>query len=150
MKKVFCIMIVAGMILAAGCAMADQEVSLPNSSHTLTIPDGMAYDGPTPGTDEAFAYVSEQMGLQISFLVYNAPGADLTSLIPRIQEKNAEKVELTTVGGIPMIVYRITTEDGAKCIGYILQDGNAVQEIIFWYSTQKAADMSKTIMESIR
>ena len=150
MKKTLCIMIVLGIVLAAGAALADQQVNLPDSRYAVTIPDGMAYDGPTPGTDEAFAYVSEQLGLQISFLVYNAPGADLTSLMPGIQEKNPEKVELTTVGGIPMIVYRITAEDGAKCIGYILQDGNTVQEIVFWYATQKAADLSKTIMESIQ
>ena len=30
-----------------------------------------------------------------------------------------------------------------------IQDGNQIQEIAFWYATQKAADLTKTIMESI-
>ena len=150
MKRMVCGILALVMVLAIGCALADQRVNLPNSRYTVTIPDEMAYDGPTPDTDEAFAYVSEQLGLTISFLVHDAPGADLTSLMPRIQKENPEKLELTTVNGIPMIVYRATADDGGKCIGYILQDGNTVHELLFWYTTQKAADLSRTIMESIQ
>ena len=40
-------------------------------------------------------------------------------------------------------------DSGMKGIGYILQDGNATQKIVFWYATQEAADLTKTIMESI-
>ena len=149
MKKGFCIMLAAVIALAAGCALADQQVNLPNSRYAVTMPDGMAYDGSTPGTDEAFAYVSGELGLEVSFHYYSAPGANLASLLPGIQEKDPDDVQMTTVGGMPMIVYRLS-DNGGKCIAYILQDGNTIHEIVFWYTTQKGADLSRTIMESIR
>ena len=150
MKRMVCGILALMTVLAVGCALADQQVNLPGSRYTVMIPDEMIYDGPTPDTDEAFAYVDEQLGLTISFVLRDAPGLDLTRLMPRIQEENPEKLELTAVNGIPMIVYRATSDEGAKCIGYILQDGDAIQELLFWYTTQKAADMSRTIMESIQ
>ena len=58
---------------------------------------------------------------------------------------------MTTVNGVEMIVYRVTASNpDGKAIGYILRDGDKVWQIEFWYTSQTAADMTKTIMESIQ
>ena len=152
MKRMTGILLALVILLAAGCAAAEQRISLPESSLTLALPDEMICDGPTPGSDEAFAYVSNRLGLEISFFRYNDRGRQLADLIPGIREKGADEVRERNVGGMDMIVYRIAPYDasGMKCIGYILKDGDAIQEIVFWYATQSAADRSEAIMGSIQ
>ena len=151
MKKAFCMMLALAMLAAAGSAAADQAVRLPESRYTLILPDSMEYDGPTPDSDEAFAYVSGELGLEISFFRYDARGANLADLRPKILEKGADDVQITAINGVEMLVYRIAPYDasGMKCIGYILVEGNTVQEIVFWYATDAAAKATKSIMESI-
>ena len=64
----------------------------------------------------------------------------LSDLIPGIVESGMEDVQMTVVNGIEMLVYRYTPSDPGemKCIGYILRDGDRIEEIAFWYATQAA------------
>ena len=150
MRKVAALLM-ALILFGTGCAAADQAVQLPESRYAVTLPDGMTYDGPTPNSDEAFAYISEEIGLEVQFYRYENPQANLTALIASLLEQGAEDIGMTAVRDLEMLVFRFAPEDdsGMKGIGYILQDGNATQKIVFWYATQEAADMTKTIMESI-
>ena len=155
MKKLMAGMLAVVMLamLGAGCALADQAVQLPeNSRYTIQLPDGMEYDGPGKLDKASFAYVSESLGLDVIFSCSDGSQVRyLEDMIPVIEDNGMEDVQMVTVRDIPMIVYRYTPDDPAemKCIGYIFQDGNLIQQIAFWYGTQKAADQTKIIMESI-
>ena len=153
MRKWLGLVMVFLMAAGLGCAMADLEVQLPEESrYTVVIPDGMEYDGPGALDKASFAYVSDALGLDIIFSCSDGSQIRyLDDLIPTLEGMGMEEVQPITVQNIPMIVYRYTPDDPTdmKCIGYIFQDGSQIQEIAFWYATQKAADLTKTIMESI-
>lgn len=155
MRRTGALLLALMLLLAAGCGLADETVQLPESRYEVTLPDGMEYDGPTPDSQEAFAWVSEEMGLEISFFRYEKEGTEpavlMYVLMMALMDNGAEDIGTTTVNGVEMVVYRFppADESGMKGIGYILQDGDALQGIMFWYATQEAAEMTRTIMESI-
>ena len=155
MKRVVSVLLAAALILSlCGNAMADQKVQLPESSYRLTLPDGMQYDGPG-GSGESFAYVDESIGLDISFFCYDRKGKTLEAIAPEIREQCDSASIRQIRDGIKALVYEVRDpadppEKGMKCIGYVLEDGDRIQEICFWYATQKAADLTKTIIESLR
>ena len=169
MKKMICMAAALLMVfLCAGGALADQTVYLPGSAYRLALPDEMRYDGPgnkDEGDDAAFAYVHEAISLEIDFFwLDNKAGLTLETLaeILKLAEQEPERKilaeglkldgepELVTISGIRMIVLRIVDPtDGAKCIDYILTDGDKIQQICFWYGTKEAAAMTETIIRSI-
>ena len=150
MKKWVCL-VLAVLLLAGCCAMAEEKVQLPDSRFFITLPDGMEYDGPgqLDGDAFAFAYAGKSLGLDISFLSYDAKGTELISLLQGVMEKS-EEAALYQIAGQEMIVYRTTDPtDGARMIGYILKDGDHLVEIIFTYANQAAADMTEQIIQSL-
>ena len=143
------------VLLLAGCAAAEQKVMLPDSSYSLLIPDGMEYDGPGQSPDDArFAWVSEALGLDIEFFCEpNEKGAALQAMAEVLAGDGID-TRISRINGIDMIVYQVTDPgdekgSGMKCIGYVLEDGNTVQMICFWYATQEAADWTERIITSI-
>ena len=156
MKKRMCGL--TALVLALLCisgALADQKVRLPESGYTLTIPDGMEYDGPGEIPDDAsFAWVSEELGLDIQFFrKENDRGATLQAMADVIIGDGVD-AGIHRINGIDMIAYRVTDpqdppETGMKCIGYVFLDGNAAQMICFWYATQNAANLTAEIIGSI-
>lgn len=153
MKKGFALLIC--IVLLFGCAAADRAVALPESRYEIDIPDGMAYSEPQDGDSGILAYVSDTLEMDyLSYPLEDTAAPDSSeSLQDRVKTLAAGglEVELRQVNGIDMIVYRITDEtDGTPGIGYVLEDGHTVIEVIFWYATQEAADLSQKIMETIR
>ena len=155
MKRWMCGLMAALMILTMSCgAAAEQQVQLPDCRYSLTLPDGMEYDGPGEDPDSAkFAYVSEKLGLDIQFFSYDAQGQELKTLAELLRE-NGRDAELYRINQIEMIVYRVTDpedlpEDGMKCIGYVLKDDGMIIEICFWYATKNAAKLTEEIIGSI-
>ena len=149
MKRIAALLLV--LLLLAGTALADQAVKLEGTRYTLALPDEMEYDGPgKPGTAD-FAYVSDSLGLEVLFTSADGSGlVSLSDMIPYLED-DVEKVEPVTVSGVEMLRYRITAHNPeGKAIGYILRDGDKVWQVEFWYTGQKAADLTKTIMESIQ
>ena len=135
------------MLLATGNVSSAETVQLPESRYAVTIPDGMIYDGPTEGTAEAFAYVSEEMLLTVHFFRYNM---SMTDVILDVLGRGGDDIRPVSVNGVDMIAFRYPPEeDGWQAAGCILEDGDATLAILFWYGTQEAADLTKTIMESI-
>ena len=155
MKKGMCLILAVLTVLCACSAFAEQKVQLPDSAYSVTVPDGMTYDGPGENPDDAkFVWLSEKLGLEIQFFCYgNEKGASLQSIAEILQEEY-ETVQVRLISGIEMIVYELEDpgdppEKGMKCVGYVLTDGDMIQEICFWYATQAAADETAVIIESI-
>ena len=139
--------ILAAMILLAGCAAADEVVQLPESRYAVSLPDGMVYDGSAAEDGEAFACVYEEILLEIHFYRFEA---GMTETVADALAKGAEDITPVPVNGVDMIAFRYPAQDdGWKAVGYMMQDGDATQMILFWYGTPEAAEMTKTIMESI-
>ena len=156
MKRLMCgIMVLALVLLCMSGALAERKVKLPESRYSLTIPDGMEYDGPGDIPDDAaFAWVSGKLGLDIQFFRQpNDGGAALQAMADVIIGDGVD-AEIHRINGIDMIAYRVTDpqdppEQGMKCIGYVFLDGDAAQMICFWYATQEAADLTAEIIGSI-
>ena len=151
MKRAFGLLVVLILVMGIGCAAAEQRVNLPDSAYSLALPDEMKYSAPGPQSTERFAYAAKKLGLEISFYRYDDNGWTLDALAQNMLSQY-DDIKMTRVNGIEMIVYRAesATGDGMKAIGYVMKDDHAIIEITFWYANQKAADMTKTIMESIR
>ena len=146
MRKVIGMTLVL-MLLAAGSVSSAETVRLPESRYAVILPDAMTYDGPTADTAEAFAYISEEMLLTVHFFRYDM---SMTDVILDLLGRGGDDIRPVSVNGVDMIAFRYPPEeDGWQAVGYILEDGNAALEILFWYGTQEAADLTKTIMESI-
>lgn len=149
MKRTAAMLLV--LLLLAGAAYADQAVKLEGTRFTLALPDEMEYDGPGKPGKADFAYVSGSLGLEILFTSADGSGlSQLTDIIPFLED-DVDEVSPVTVNGIEMLKYRISAHNPeGKAIGYILRDGNKVWQVEFWYASQTAADLTKTIMESIQ
>lgn len=147
MKKAISFLICT--VLMFSSAAAELTVVLPESRYAIEIPEGMEYS-PAEETDEGIeAYISDT--LEMDYCSY--PVAEDAPTLQKRAEKLAAggtDAEIRTVNGVEMLVYRVTDEaDGAPCIGYAFMDGARIVEIIFWYATQDAADLTKSIMETI-
>ena len=153
MKKMISLLIFA--VLVFNCAAAEQTTALTGSRYEVDLPDGMKYSPPEKEDSGIHAYISDV--LEMDWLCYDRQEAAALGLQPTLLE-SAEKLaesgaeaELREIGGIEALVYRLADDaDGAEGIGYIIEDGDLIVEVIFWYATQEAADTAKAIMESIR
>ena len=156
MKRLMCgIMGLALVLLCMSGALAERKVKLPESRYSLTIPDGMEYDGPGELSDDSlFAWVSAKLGLDIEFFRQkNDKGKTLQAMADYIIGDGVD-AGIYRINGIEMIAYRDTDpqdppEKGMKCIGYVFLDGDAAQMICFWYANQEAADLTAEIIGSI-
>ena len=158
MKRMLCGLIVLRALLtgmAAGEARSVpagwKETSLPDSGCTILIPEQMEYDGPDDGDGSRFAWLSAELGLEIDFYCYDSMGVTLEQIRNQLNA-DGHATDSTRIGNTEMLVYRTESDQvpGMKCIGYVLLDGEMVQEITFWYANQTAADLTAEIMESFR
>ena len=149
-RKVCGAMALVMAVLFMSCAIAEQTVQLPESKYCLTIPDEMEYDGPGTGSDDAaFAYVSTKLNLEIDFFLNTNQGGATLQAVAEILRQKDDDIAIYRISGIEMIVYRVTDTDNRKGIGYVFLDGSHIQEVVFWYGTQAAADLTETIIQSI-
>ena len=153
MKKLFCFVMCG--ILALSCALAEQEVVLPNSRYVLEVPDWMEYSDPVDGDRGVEAYISKD--LEMDYLSYTREQAAEKGMKDTLKEsvkylnENGMKTELRKIQGIEMLCYRTEDDaDGARCVGYVLMDGDWLIEISFWYANEDAAKEAETIISTIR
>lgn len=153
MKTVICILVCIALVF--GCAAAEQEVVLPGGRYAIDVPDRLDYSDPVDGDAGMEAYISED--LEIDFIAYEKAEAVALGMPETLKEAakqqraEGKKTEIRKVNGIEMLVFRTEDEeDGAPGIVYVIDDGEWIVEIEFWYATQEAADETKTIMETIR
>ena len=143
------------MALLFSFAAAEKTVVLPGNRYVIDVPDRMEYSEPEEEDNGVQAYISDT--LEMDYLTYTHEEAAALGFSDTMQE-TAEKLaavgvegEVLEVNGIEMLVYRLSDEaDGAPGIGYAFADGDRIIEVIFWYATQEAADLTKQIMETIR
>ena len=147
MKKAISFLICTVLLFSS--AAAEQTVLLPESRYAIEVPDGLRYSPAEEGDDGIQAYISDT--LEMDYWSY--PAAENTTTLQEKAEKLAAggtDVEIRSVNGIEMLVYRVTDEaDDAPCIGYAFMDGTRIVEVFFWYATQEAAELTKAIMETI-
>lgn len=145
MKKVICIIIALLTLLTA--ALADQTVSLPGG-FTLTVPDSMVYDGEKgDDSDFCFAYVSEQLEMDVFSYSESRELRELAELL--VAQGNDS--QLRSVNGIETVTFRGSDPtDGTPFIGYLLKNGDALTEIVLWYATGEAAELCRTIINTLR
>ena len=154
MKKI--IGLVICLMMLGGIAAADQTVELlPGCRYVVDIPDDMEYESPESSENGVETYFNNELEMDCfcypkSEAVSLGMAETLKETVKALAEKGWE-AELRKVNGITMVCVRMKDEsDGAPGIGYIFEDGDMMIEIDFWYATQEAADMTRTIMESIR
>ena len=147
-----------GILLLALClllgtaygALAEQVVRLPGTGCELTLPDDMQlHESRSDDADSGmlFAYLSP--ALEIDFFTYTADG-DLRIAAENMAAAGRE-AELRTVNGIEMICARLHDgTDNVDGVTYAFRAGEKIVEIIFWYSDQEAAELTKTIIASLR
>ena len=153
MKKT--ISLIISLVLLFSTAAAEQTVALPESRYVIDLPNEMKYSAPDQKDNGVQAYISDT--LEMDYLSYSLEEAAALGISGNMQETaellaaGRAEVEVYEVNGIEMLVYRLADDaDGAPGIGYVFADGNSIIEVIFWYATQEAAEMTKTIMETIR
>ena len=142
------------MMLLFSCAQAERSVALPHSRYMIEVPDWMRYSEPEEEHKGVEAYVSEM--LEIDYTSYPRAtmiGTGTAGSLREVAENSAAKgkeVELRSINGIEMLCFRTIDEsDKAPCIGYVFEDGEWMIEVDFWYATEEAADLTKTIISSI-
>lgn len=153
MKALSCLLVC--IVLISGCAAAEQQVLLPGGRYVIDVPDWMEYSDPVDGDAGMEAYISDD--LEIDFTSYEKTEAVKLGMPETLKEtakqqwEEGKKTEIRKVNGIEMLVFRTEDEeDGTPGIVYVFEDGELIIEINFWYATREAADLTKTIMESIR
>ena len=150
--------VISGLIcflVLFGWAAAEQSVVLPGGRYVISVPEEMEYSEPVDGDAGVEAYVSAELEMDlISYTKEDALrlGMGLTLReTAELQREQGADTEIREINGIETLCFRTVDEaDGAPCIGYVFEDGELMIEIDFWYSSQQAGDMTKTIMESIR
>ena len=131
-------------------ALAEQQVRLADTGYELSLPDGMQRH--EPQGDEAdkgllFAWIFPTLEMDVFSYTFTR---DVRTTAEEMTAAGQE-AELRDVGGIEMLCTKLHDgTDGADGVVYAFQAGDRIIEIIFWYADQDAADLTKTIIESIR
>ncbi len=142
-------------LLSAGAAAdtvlkRDTDAMLPDGLHLLTLPAGMV--SRTPGADETNlkGVFLREPDLEMLVFAYPANGATVQGLAESLAETGRD-AQVREIAGESFLVYQDQDEtDGALCVGYSYLYQDWLIEISFFYGSQEAADLTKTIMESFR
>ncbi len=127
---------------------ADTEAMLPDGVHCLTMPAGMVWQVPGAEETDLKGVFLREPDLEMLVFAYDAQGSTIQGLAEALIASGRE-AQVRTINGEEFLVYQDRDEaDGTPCVGYgYLYDGWLI-EISFFYASQEAADMTKTIMES--
>ena len=156
-RKMICLLAAALLLTAAGAAAeGTRPVQLPGSRYAVDVPDTMVYEAPGEGNgDLAFVWIlpgaeAGSARMEIDFFAYASVQNDLEQTAKNMAEAGVP-VELRSVNGTQMLCAESADEtDGAPCISYALAEEGRMIEIVFWYSDQETADLSRTIIETLR
>ena len=136
------------LCLMGGTAGAD--AMLPDGLHRLTLPAGMVSQTPDADETNLKGIFLREPDLEMLVFAYPANGATVETLAESLAEAGRE-AQVRQISGELFLVYQDRDEaDGAPCVGYSYLYKDWMIEISFFYSTQEAADLTKTIMESFR
>ncbi|MBR2824520.1 MAG: hypothetical protein IKE24_12655 [Clostridia bacterium] len=126
----------------------ETDVLLPDGVHRLTLPGGMVSLTPDADEPDLKGIFLREPDLEMLVFAYAAHGATAESLAQALAAAGRD-AQVRDIHGERFLVYRDRDEaDGTPCVGYGYMYGDWLIEISFFYSTQEAADLTKTIMES--
>lgn len=142
--------------VTAAAAESTRPVQLPGSRFVIDVPETMTYEAPGEGSgDLAFVWVlpgpeAGSVRMEIDFFAYASVQQDLAETAKKLGEAGIE-VELRNVNGTDILCAESADPtDTARCISYALTEDGRMIEIVFWYSDQETADLSRTIIETLR
>ena len=126
----------------------DTEAILPDGEHRITLPAGMTSLMPDPEESDLKGIFIREPDLEMLVYAYDAQGSTIEGLAKALREAGRE-AEIRRIGEESFLVYRDRDEaDGAPCIGYGYPYEGWLIEISFFYSSNEAGEMTRTIMES--
>ena len=139
-----------GMALADVILTRDTDAMLPDGQHLLTLPAGMISQTPDGDETNLKGVFLREPDLEMLVFAYRANGATVEGLAEALKEAGRE-AQVREIDGQMFLVYQDRDEaDGTPCVGYSYLYKDWMIEISFFYSSQEAADLTKTIMESFR
>ena len=148
--KCFALLLAVALLAAipAGGAAAEREITLPDGTHFLRIPEEMIYQAPSADETSLKGIWLLEPELEMLIFSYEAQNATVDTLAEALVNAGRQ-AQVREIGGTEFLVFQDRDEaDGAPCVGYsYLADGRMV-EITFFYATQAAMDLTRTIMES--
>ena len=145
-----CLCLLGGTAGADVMLTRDTDAMLPDGLHRLTLPAGMVSQTPDADETNLKGIFLREPDLEMLVFAYPANGATVETLAESLAEAGRE-AQVRQISGELFLVYQDRDEaDGAPCVGYSYLYKDWMIEISFFYSTQEAADLTKTIMESFR
>jgi len=141
--------LICGMSLWGGLAGAENTtVMLPDGRHSIQIPAEMEYQAPAEEESDLRGIFLMPPELEMLVFAYEQPGLTIQELAETLT--NAGRIaETRDIGGKEFLVFQDTDEaDGTSCVGHGYLEGNQMVEVTFFYATQAAMDLTRTIMES--
>ncbi len=142
------------MLTVAGTALGDirlekdTEAMLPDGEHLITLPAGMLSQTPDPEETALKGIFQREPDLEMLVFAYLREGKTVDDMAQDLAAAGRD-AQVREIGGERFLVSQDQDEaDGAYYVGYSYIYGDWVIEIAFFYSSQEAADLTKTIMES--
>ena len=140
--------LLCGSAFADTILKRDTEAMLPDGVHLLTLPAGMVSQLPASDETDLKGIFLREPDLEMLVFAYPAQGATAQSLAEALTEAG-RTAEVREIAGEAFLVYQdVDEEDGTPCVGYSYLYRDWIIEISFFYSSQEAADLTTTIMES--
>ena len=147
-KRMAAILAAVMILVFLGTALGDGPVATLPDGHRLALPEGMQETGTDPTETGLEADWVLEPDLEMLIFSYEAGDATAMSLAEGLTA-TGRKAEVREIGGTEFLVYQDTDEaDGALCVGYACRAGERLIEISFFCGSQRAADLTREIMES--
>lgn len=140
------VMLMAGMTVSARAEA--REILLPDGIHYLRIPEEMSWQEPALEDTDLEEIWLMPPELEMLVFAYDVQNASVRTLAETLVNAG-QQAEVRQISGMDFLVFQDRDEaDGAPCVGYSYISGGKMVEISFFYGSQAAADLTKTIMES--
>ncbi len=128
--------------------LAETETLLPDGKHRLLLPEGMIFQQPAANETDLKGIWLLEPDLEMLVFCYDAGDITEQDLAQKLVDAG-RNAEVRRIGEQDFLVFQDVDEsDGAHCIGYAFLAEGKMIEISFFYATQEAMDLTKTIMES--
>lgn len=142
-------LLMAALVLT-GAAAEGREILLPDGVRRLTVPSEMSWQEPAADEVDLKGILLMPPELEMLIFAYDAGGLTVRETAEVLAEAGRQ-AEVREIAGTEFLVYQDTDEaDGASCVGYSYIENGMMVEVSFFYASQAAMDLTRTIMESFQ